>query len=266
LDATCPAPTPACRARRPPTVFSELCLGRSSRPPHPSGMRSPAPPRRWGFPGSVTTKASSMAGTAWAQKIRRQIRDCDYFYALVSGPGTERPPRGYFRKGNGGFCCPSGTLSTMGDEPYVFSSVPADRHWMTLCQGPAHGFFPEAIFFSLSVPMLAWLPRRAVPDTGIEALLCRRLVSGETPVAGSPAKIGPLSGCHGSPRQRPPLLNILSSITPWKSPGTKRLRFWLRVIAWGFVVARWLFFSDSPRWVRFSCTSWVSLVRACGLS
>jgi hypothetical protein len=36
-------------------------------------------------------------GDAWDQKIRRQIRDCDYFMPLVSAQ-TERRREGYFRR------------------------------------------------------------------------------------------------------------------------------------------------------------------------
>src|SRR5271165_2286235 len=36
-------------------------------------------------------------GDAWDQKIRRQIRDCDYFMALVSAQ-TEARHEGYFRR------------------------------------------------------------------------------------------------------------------------------------------------------------------------
>src|SRR4030095_11334507 len=36
-------------------------------------------------------------GDAWDQKIRRQIRECDYFIPLVSAT-TERRKEGYFRR------------------------------------------------------------------------------------------------------------------------------------------------------------------------
>src|SRR5438270_10483578 len=36
-------------------------------------------------------------GDAWDQKIRRQIRDCDYFMPVISA-STERRKEGYFRR------------------------------------------------------------------------------------------------------------------------------------------------------------------------
>src|ERR1043165_6048340 len=36
-------------------------------------------------------------GDAWDQKIRRQIRDCDYFMPVISS-STERRKEGYFRR------------------------------------------------------------------------------------------------------------------------------------------------------------------------
>src|SRR3954468_23313740 len=36
-------------------------------------------------------------GDAWDQKIRRQIRDCDYFMPVISAT-TERRKEGYFRR------------------------------------------------------------------------------------------------------------------------------------------------------------------------
>src|SRR5215475_6477571 len=42
-------------------------------------------------------ESALLGGDAWDQKIRRQIRECDYFMPVISAQ-TEARPEGYFRR------------------------------------------------------------------------------------------------------------------------------------------------------------------------
>src|SRR5882762_7292746 len=105
-------------------------------------------------------------GDAWEQKIRRQICECDYFMALVSAR-TEARHEGYFRRE--WRLAVERTLDMADDHTFLLPIVIDDT-----VQAGAR--VPERF---LSVQWLRLPGGRPTP--ALEAL-CRRLVSGETPV------------------------------------------------------------------------------------
>ena len=107
-------------------------------------------------------------GDAWDQKIRRQIRECDFFMPLISAH-TEARPDGYFRRE--WRLAVERTFDMADDHPFLLPVVIDDTN-------QAGARVPERF---LSVHWLRVPGGRPTP--ALEAL-CRRLVSGQ------PVKIG----------------------------------------------------------------------------
>jgi TolB-like protein len=175
-------------------------------------------------------------GDAWDQKIRRQIRECDFFMALVSAR-TEARHEGYFRRE--WRLAVERTLDMADDHTFLLPIVIDDT-----VQAGAR--VPERF---LSVQWLRLPGGRPTP--AFEAL-CRRLVCGDTPVP-QPVKRAPEQAARippASPTREYPEF-------PLEEPGQKT-RFWFRVAGWAFQTA-WLFFKRFPRWARLFVYAWVAV-------
>jgi hypothetical protein len=165
-------------------------------------------------------------GDAWDQKIRRQIRECDFFMPLISAR-TEARPEGYFRRE--WRLAVERTLDMADDHTFLLPVVIDDT-----TQTGAR--VPERF---LSVQWLRVPGGRPTP--GLEAL-CRRLVGGQPSV--EPSKKAPnqpiatrsLARTHEYPQ------------FPREEPG-QPIRFWVQTVGWLFQSA-WIFFRGFPRWVR----------------
>ena len=176
-------------------------------------------------------------GEAWDQKIRRQIRDCDYFMALVSAQ-TEARHEGYFR-----------------------------REWRlaverTLDMADDHAFLlpiaiDETVETGARVPekflTVQWLRVPGGKPTPALEALCRRIASGEATSPGAargavPAR--PRAAGSPAPQAYPEF--------PREEPGQK-MRFWAHVIGWAARSA-WIFFKGLPRWVRIIAWVWLASV------
>ena len=225
-----PSADPIVPARSPPTVFLSYA----------SEDRAAAQSIRDALPGlglEVWYDESELnGGDAWDQKIRRQIRECDYFMALVSAQ-TEARHEGYFRRE--WRLAVERTLDMADDHTFLLPIVIDDT-------AQAGARVPERF---LSVQWLRLPGGRPTP--ALEAL-CRRLVSGETPVP-QPGKRAPAAAA----RIAPAAPSAEYPAFPVEEPG-QRTRFWLRVIGWAFSSA-WLFFKRSPRWVRVLVYVWVGV-------
>jgi TolB-like protein len=172
-------------------------------------------------------------GELWDQKIRKQIRDCDYFMPLISAQ-TEARHEGYFRRE--WRLAVERTLDMADDHPFLLPVVIDDTN-----QSGAR--VPEK-FFSIQ-----WLRVPGGKPTPALEALCRRLVSGEA-IAPKPAA-GP-SGrgakrASGAPPQYPEM--------PVEGTGSKT-QYWLRLFAWACRSA-WIFFNQLPRWVRSLVYIWL---------
>jgi len=102
-------------------------------------------------------------GDAWDQKIRRQIRECDFFMPVISAQ-TEARPEGYFRRE--WRLAVERTLDMADDHTFLLPVVIDDTT-------QAGARVPERF---LSVHWLRVPGGRPTPALGA---LCRRLVSGQ---------------------------------------------------------------------------------------
>jgi TolB-like protein len=176
-------------------------------------------------------------GDAWDQKIRRQIRECDYFMPVISAQ-TEARAEGYFRRE--WRLAAERTLDMADDRTFLLPIVIDDT-----TQGGAR--VPEKF---LTVQWMRLPGGRPTP--ALEAL-CRRLVRGRDdapqPAAGAAA---------AAPKQsRRPAARGYPEI-PREEPGQK-LRFLVQVVGWALQCA-WIFFRGFPRWVQILVYLWIGVL------
>ena len=185
-----------------------------------------------------------VGGDAWDQKIRRQIRECDYFMPIISAH-TEARHEGYFRR-EWRFAVER-TLD-MADDHVFLLPVVIDQ------TAEAGARVPEKF------RAVQWLRLRDGQPTAALEALSRRLTSGcgpapsntERPRTGATDGAGtPAKEARGAPPQPfPPF--------PREEPG-QRVRFGFQVIGWTLQSA-WLAFKRLPRWVRVLAYAWLLIV------
>lgn len=175
-------------------------------------------------------------GDAWDQKIRRQIRECNFFMPLISAQ-TEARPEGYFRRE--WRLAVERTLDMADDHTFLLPVVIDDTT-------QAGARVPERF---LSVHWLRVPGGR--PTSALEAL-CRRLVSGQ-PAATEPSKKAP----NQPAATRSPARTREYPQFPREEPG-QPIRFWLQIVGWAFQSA-WIFFKGFPRWVQIGVYIWLAI-------
>jgi len=173
-------------------------------------------------------------GDVWDQKIRKQIRECDYFMALVSAR-TEARHEGYFRRE--WRLAVERTLDMADDHTFLLPVVIDDTK-------EAHARVPEKF---LSVQWLKLPGARATP--ALEAL-CRRLVSGNATAPSATKK----------PRSAPSREAAMPQFRefPKQEPG-QTVKFWVDVGGW-FCWQAWAFFRRWPRWIRILLIVWLCIL------
>jgi hypothetical protein len=187
-----------------------------------------------------------VGGDAWDQKIRRQIRECDYFMPVISAH-TEARHEGYFRRE--WRLAVERTLDMADDHVFLLPVVIDNTT-------EAGARIPDKF------RAVQWLRLPDGHSTPALEALCRRLVTGEAtisvsgerprpPLGPTPAQPSPAGKAGGStPREFPPL--------PREEPG-QRLRFWFQVTGWAFQTA-WAAFQRLPRWVRIIAYAWAVIL------
>ena len=176
-------------------------------------------------------------GEQWDQKIRKQIRECDFFMPLISAQ-TEARLEGYFRRE--WRLAVERTLDMADDHPFLLPIVIDDT-------GQAGARVPEKFF------TIQWLRVPSGRPTPALEALCRRLVSGEA-MAPKPAGISKGRAAKaGSPKIPPQYPDF-----PAEGPGSKT-QYWLHVFGWACKSA-WIFFNQLPRWVRVFVYIWLCIV------
>ncbi|MGO9930585.1 MAG: TIR domain-containing protein [Steroidobacteraceae bacterium] len=175
-------------------------------------------------------------GEAWDQKIRRQIRECDYFMPLVSAH-TEARLEGYFRRE--WRLAVERTLDMADDHLFLLPIVIDDTD-------QAVARVPEKF---LSVQWLKVPGGR--PTRALEAL-CRRVASGNAKEP-KPQR----SALRRRAQPTPKAAALQSPIFPKAEPG-QRIRFWADVLAWT-VRSAWVFFRRLPRWLRVLAYVWIAI-------
>jgi TolB-like protein len=178
-------------------------------------------------------------GEAWDQKIRRQIRDCDYFMALVSAQ-TEARHEGYFRR-EWRFAVER-TLDMADDHTFLLPVVIDDT-------AEIGARVPDKF---LTVQWLR-LPG-GKPTPALEAL-CRRIAAGQVTTSQAPRV------AQGRARPAalgaPPALRAFPEF-PREEPG-QRMRFFAHVIGWAGQ-SGWIFFKRWPRWLRVLAVIWLIVI------
>lgn len=177
-----------------------------------------------------------VGGDAWDQKIRGQIRACDYFMPVISAH-TEARHEGYFRRE--WRLAVERTLDMADDHVFLLPVV--------IDETPESGARVPERFRSVQ-----WLRLpEGRPTAALEAL-CRRLAAGET--ATPAVRPGPEPSAARAPQARagafPPF--------PREEPGQKA-RFWFQVAGWAFQSA-WVAFKRLPKWLRIVVYVWVALL------
>jgi len=168
-------------------------------------------------------------GDAWDQKIRRQIRECDYFMALVSAR-TEARREGYFRRE--WRLAAERTLDMADDHLFLLP--------VTIDDTDATGARVPEKFQSVQ-----WLK---VPDgnptPSLEAL-CRRLAGG----GGAPAAAPRVSSQTVQPSKAKQSKQLFTATPfPVHEPG-QSVRFCVEALGWTFRNGYQLF-TRLPRWIR----------------
>jgi hypothetical protein len=199
-------------------------------------------------------------GDAWDQKIRRQIRDCDYFMPVISAT-TERRKEGYFRRE---WRLAAERTLDMADDVLFLVPVVIDDTTESGARVPEK-------FLSVQ-----WLRAPGGQRTAALDALSRRLLAGEhtvtsrpplvtrptVPVAASagPTKAIPAPSTHAAPPPMPafPHAPEKGGVGPW-------IKFIAEVVWWALTAA-WLVFTRLPRWVRVVLAIWFVflLVSTCG--
>jgi TIR domain len=176
-------------------------------------------------------------GEIWDQKIRKQIRECDYFMPVISAQ-TEARHEGYFRRE--WRLAVERTLDMADDHAFLLPVVIDDT-------SQAGARVPEKF---LSVQWVRVPGGRS--NAALESL-CRRLVSGE-PLAGprAPAPTARIAGPAAA--TAPPVYPAFPT-----EDGRSKTQYWLHVVGWAFRSA-WIFFSQLPRWIRILLYIWLGVV------
>jgi TolB-like protein len=173
-------------------------------------------------------------GDAWDQKIRRQIRECDYFMPLISAH-TEARHEGYFRRE--WRLAVERTLD-MADDHLFLLPVVIDG------TDEARARVPEKFL------AVQWLRLPGGQTSPALEALCRRLVTGDSTAASAPRR--------GAP---PPVLSSRAALAPampqfpQQVPG-QRVRFWFAVAGWALRSAALQWRRLRP-WLRVLILGWL---------
>lgn len=178
-------------------------------------------------------------GEIWDQKIRKQIRECDYFMPLISAQ-TEARHEGYFRRE--WRLAVERTLDMADDHAFLLPVVIDDT-------SQAGARVPEK-FLSIQ-----WVRAPGGQSNAALESLCKRLVSGE-PVEG-PRAPAPTVRVAGR-RDASPALPVKYPEFPIEDAKSKT-QFWFQVGGWAFRSA-WIFFKQLPRWLRLTISVWLCVV------
>jgi TolB-like protein len=179
-------------------------------------------------------------GDAWDQKIRKQIRECDYFMPIVSAR-TEARLEGYFRRE--WRLAVERTLDMADDHLFLLPVVLDDTN-------EAKARVPEKFL------TVQWLRLPEGRPTPALETLCRRIASGAVVDAQPPkSSAARIKRAATPPHAYPPF--------PRAEPG-QRLHHLIQALGW-LLSSAWIFFQRLPRWVRVLIYLWaiVTLLSLC---
>jgi TolB-like protein len=174
-------------------------------------------------------------GDAWDQKIRRQIRECDYFMPLISA-NTEARHEGYFRRE--WRLAVERTLD-MADDHLFLLPVVIDA------TDESRARVPEKFL------AVQWLRLPGGQTSPALEALCRRLVSGDAPPVAGPRRASPVVSARATLAPTP--LEF-----PHEVPG-QRVRFWFEVVGWA-LRSVWRQWRRLRPWLRVLVIIWVVIL------
>jgi hypothetical protein len=189
-------------------------------------------------------------GDAWDQKIRRQIRDCDFFMPVISH-ATEQRKEGYFRRE---WRLAAERTMDMADDVLFLLPVAIDD------TSDAGARVPDKFL------AVQWLRLPAGHPTPELEALARRLLEGEHSVAPPSRPAGARS--HPAPPRAAADLAAPPPMPPFphlaQSGVAPALKF-AAEICWWALSAGWLLFNRAPRYVRVFLALWAAffLVSRC---
>ena len=183
-------------------------------------------------------------GDAWDQKIRTQIRDCDFFMPVISA-NTERRAEGYFRRE--WRLAVERSLDMADDHVFLLPVVVDDT-----VQAGAR--VPERFLAVQGLRVPGGTPTPALEQ------VCRRLVSGQSTVQPAARR----------PRYQPAMGGApLPPAGPLYRPFPKHeggaFQFCLHVLGWA-LQSGWTLFRSWPKWIRVLIYVWLAILivtRAC---
>ena len=175
-------------------------------------------------------------GDAWDQKIRRQIRECDFFMPVISAQ-TDVRPEGYFRRE--WRLAVERTQDMADDHTFLLPIVIDDTT-------QARARVPEKFL------AVQWTRAPAGEATTALEALCRRVLAGSPPGAASrrEAPERPAAGAARPAERGYPEF-------PREEPG-QRARFWAHVTGW-LLQSAWISFKRLPRWIRWLVWTWLAI-------
>jgi len=176
-------------------------------------------------------------GDAWDQKIRRQIRECDFFMPVISAQ-TDARPEGYFRRE--WRLAVERTQDMADDHTFLLPVVIDDTT-------QARARVPDKFL------AVQWTRVPGGETSAALELVCRRLVSGDDVPADvpRPARERAARAMPQPPERRYPEF-------PREEPG-QRARFWAHVVGW-VLQSAWISFRRLPRWIRWIVWIWLAVV------
>jgi hypothetical protein len=192
-------------------------------------------------------------GDAWDQKIRRQIRECDFFMPVISAQ-TQVRHEGYFRRE--WRLAVERTLDMADDHIFLLPVVIDDT--------PEGGARVPEKFLAVQ-----WSRLPAGEPTSAFEALCRRLAAGQRFVGrpvGAPAQRKTPGGSAEATATRTAPQREFPEF-PNEQPG-QRTRFAGQVALWG-LHSGWIAFNRFPKWIRMIIYVWVFIavfLRGCSSS
>jgi len=185
-------------------------------------------------------------GDAWDQKIRRQIRECDFFMPVISAQ-TDARPEGYFRRE--WRLAVERTQDMADDHAFILPVVIDDTT-------QARARVPEKFL------AVQWTRVPGGQATAALEVACRRLLSGHEVL---PDVVRPAP--ERAARALPQPAGRAYPEFPREEPG-QRVRFWAHVVGW-LLQSAWISFQRLPRWIRWIVWIWLAIVllsRGCSMS
>lgn len=175
-------------------------------------------------------------GDAWDQKIRKQIRECDYFMPIISAR-TEARHEGYFRRE--WRLAVERTLDMADDHLFLLPVVIDDTN-------EAQARVPEKFL------AVQWLRLPDGRPTEALEVLSRRITSGAVSETQPPKS-------SAARTQRSSVLSARTYPPFPRAESGQRLQHWVQVLGW-LLRSAWISFQRLPRWLRIILYLWALLV------